>query len=224
MNVNEIDVRPRDYGFGKLRYTERLFADVPYKAEAFLGRMIGLYAYTTEFHTDIETLEDLHKRANIFRTINIWVDNSPKMVRNAHSRICGDFPGIGKDDVLDINLDLVKVEKWADYEGDALAACSSLRKFYKEVWDGDFVQMGMDLHFNIKSLNLIRQWMEIPSWEVRYITDKVTAQMAKEGMLQKYVDGEDITGYRERLARAWEEQEKILLSVPTSKRKEENFV
>ena len=53
MNVELIDVHPRDCGFGKLRYTERLFADVKDKTEAFLGRLVGLYDYSTEFDTDI---------------------------------------------------------------------------------------------------------------------------------------------------------------------------
>ena len=114
MNGNEIDVLPRDYGFGRLKLTERTIAGPSEKSEAFFGRMIGLYDYTTDFHTDIESLDDLHKRANIFRIINIWIDGSPKMVRSAHSRICGDFPGTGKDDILDIGLDLGKVGKWAD--------------------------------------------------------------------------------------------------------------
>ena len=223
MNGNEIDVLPRDYGFGRLKLTERTIAGPSEKSEAFFGRMIGLYDYTTDFHTDIESLDDLHKRANIFRTINIWIDGSPKMVRSAHSRICGDFPGTGKDDILDIGLDLGKVGKWADYEANALAVCSSLRTFYQKIWGSDFVAMGMDLHFNVQSLNLIRNWMEIPSWEVRWITDRVVSRMAKQGMIQKMMDGEDISGYRDALVKAWEDEEKTLLSVPASKRKEENF-
>lgn len=223
MDWNTVDVEPRDYGYGKTRWTERLYLEVTKKGEAFFGRMIGLYDAATNFNTDIESLEDLHRRSDIFRTINIWIDNAPKAVRNAHSRICGDFPGIGKDAVLDINLDLTEVEKWAEYEGECIDVAEVLQKFYNGIWDADFVQMGKDLHMNIRSLNYIRRWAETPSWECRRIVRRSLESIIKDGFAQAYVDGEDLSPFKEKLMTAWETEEKALLSFPANKRNEENF-
>ena len=223
MDANTIDVMPREYGFGRLKLTERIFMGIQQKGEAFFGRMIGLYDVATNFNTDIEALDTPHKRADLFRTINIWVDNSPRAIRNAHSRICGDFPGVGKDDVLDINLDLAEVEKWADYQKEAIETSQAIHKFYTELWGKDFVQMGIDLHFNIKSLNLIRQWMELPSWEIRYITRKTVETLAREGMFQAYIDGEDLAPFKKKAIDIWADNEKKLLSVSAAERTEEHF-
>ena len=206
MDCNTIDVSPRSYGFGTTRWTERLFLDVKEKGEAFFGRMVGLYDYCTGLKTDIDSLEDVHRRLNMFRTINIWIDNAPKSVRNAHYRIRGDFPGIGKVDVSELDFDIQAVKKWAAYEKQAIDASARLHALYQEVWDNDFVQMGIDLHMSVKSLNLIRKWAEIPSYECRRIIRSVDGLTDKEEIMEK-----------------WEETERQLLSVPAPKRKEENF-
>lgn len=206
MDCNSIDVSPRSYGFGTTRWTERMFLNVSEKGEAFFGRMIGLYDFCTGFATDIASLDEIRRRLNVFRNINIWVDNAPKAVRNAHSRILGDFPGVGRDSVTEPGLDLASVGRWAVYEKEALSACQSLNRLYQSVWDRDFVQMGLDLHMNVKSLNLIRQWAEIPSYECRRIIRSVEGLTDREDIMER-----------------WEETERLLLSVPAPKRKEENY-
>lgn len=201
------DVHPRDAGHGPVRWTERLIMGIPDRGAALFGRMIGLYDYVNGFHTDIGRLADMHARSNRFRELNIWIDNAPKKVRNAYSRICGDFPGMGRDAVLDPNLDIGEVGGWRDYEFAGLDSSQALDGLLKRFWDGDFVQMGLDLHMPIKGMNLIRRWDEIPSCEGRSII--------RESSLK----GTD----RESAIRAWEEQESRVLALPGTKRKEGNL-
>ena len=205
-----LDVHPRDLGNGPVRWTERLIMNIPDRGAAFFGRMIGIYDYTNEFSTDISRLEDIHDRSNKFRELNIWLDNAPRRPKNAHSRICGDFPGVGKSAVLDPNLDIDEVVRWRDYEISCLEGSVMLNDLMKTVWDGDFVQMGLDLHLPIKSLNLIKQWFETPSAEARAIIGHAWDAWAE-------------TRDRNSVIRAWEEKEEKILSLPGSKRKEENF-
>ena len=221
--IEQIDVHPRNNGFGAVRWTERLITNLPQRGATFFGRTIGIYDYMNSYNTDIEKLEDLHARANKFRELNIWIDNSPKKCKNAHSRICGDFPGLGKDAVLDINLDMDEVRKWRDYEYVGLTVAVSLDRLLKTVWENDMVQMGLDLHMPIKSLNLIKNWWELPSASGRSIITHAVEKGIAAGLASAVVEGEDCTVYRDVVIEGWQEQEDKILALPDAKRREENF-
>ena len=205
--LDDIKVKQRNHGFGPVRWTERLIMNVKDRGTAFFGRMIGIYDYVNDFDTDIEALEDLHTRANKFRELNIWLDNAPRKCRNALSRIGGDFPGTGRDAVLDPNLDLDEVSRWRDYEAGCLEASDMLDRLLKGIWDGDLIQMGRDLRIPPKKIHLIKNWWEVPSGEARSIIRHASAA------------GTDINDVMD----AWRGQETRVIDLPGSKRTEENF-
>lgn len=199
-----IDVHPRNKGNGPVRWTERLILNISDKGAAFFGRMIGVYDHVNGFVTDIDALDNIHARSNKFRELNIWFDNAPRKVRNAHSRICGDFPGIGKDAVLDPSVSIDEIRRWRDYESGRLMHSDMLDAILKRSWDGDFVQMGLDLHIPIKGMNLIRNWWEVPSYEGCMIIGHAAAATDKEDVIE-----------------TWKRTEDMILALPGTKRKEE---
>lgn len=173
--LDEVHVERKDLGKGPVRWTERRNNPNINKGAALLGRHIGIYDFYNSYHTDIDALEDIHWRLNKFRELNIWTDNAQRKVKTAHSRICGDFPGIGRDAVTDPSVMVEDIRYWRDYQVRCLRSSQYLTEIFRDIWDNDFIQMGQDLGMPPNKINHIKNWRENPSAEARFIIDHAHA-------------------------------------------------
>ena len=179
--------------------------------DALLGRGCALYDYRTGLKTDLHRLaEDPSSRASVFRTINIWVEDSDNRGKKAWGLVCHDHPGKGMDAVLDADVSEKEIIRWYDFEKRGLETSETLRTLSVKWWDNDFVKMAEDICMPVRTMNLIRNWGVIPG---RDVTDVLRYALTES---QKV----DIPLYaKERFVEAWGEAEDRLLDFPPNKRR-----
>lgn len=213
-------------GFGPLTWTQRAFVNDD-KPSAMFGRMIGLYDYVMDFRTDLTRLDDITARLNYFRTISIWVDESPRRVKNAWASICSDYPGKGKADVADPCVTPESLERWRGFEIRLLSGADGFWKTAFPLWGWDNGRVAADLGFPAKEFGLVFRWAALIGEDV--ITCSRHAKRCVETL-----EGSDIAlkatrdtfdenfsrPFREEYVRAWKEMEDRLVSLPKQRRKE----
>lgn len=213
-------------GFGPLVLTQRVFVNEG-KASAMFGRMIGLYDYVMDFRTDLDRLDDMTARLNYFRTISIWIDESPRRVKNAWASICSDYPGKGKADVADPSVTPESIRKWRDLEMYLLFAADEFWKTAFPLWGWDNRRVADDLGFPQKEFGLVFRWSALIGDDVikcsRHAKRCVKTLSGSESALKasRETFNESYSRpFREEYIRAWKEMEDILVSLPKQRRKE----
>lgn len=219
---------PANKGLGALGWTRRGAADRDGRPSALLGRLIGLYDHAMDYETDLSRLGDVRARMNLFRTLAIWVDGSPKKVRNAWASICSDYPGTGKADMADPSVDIADVERWRDFERTYLSRADRLRDTVMPLWGWEIRDVASGLGFPLKELSLITHWSVL-------MGDDVWAVLCDARRHLETLEGHDIAlsftrenydpvfaaPFRDEFTDAWKTEEDRLISIPRNARAKE---
>ena len=221
-------VMPANKGLGALGWTRRGSVGRDGRPSALLGRLIGLYDHVMEYDTDLSGLGEVRTRINLFRTLAIWVDGSPKKVRNAWASICSDCPGTGKADMADPSVDIHEVAGWRDFEKTYLSRADRLRDTVMPLWGWEIRDVASGLGFPLKELSLITHWSVLMGddvWAVLCVARRHLETLEGHGIALSFTrDGYDpvyTAFYRDEFTDAWKKEEDRLISLPRNARAKE---
>ena len=157
-------------GNGTLKWVQTSRAEKS-AGSAILGRGVALYDFCMDHSTDLDRLAaDLHFRMQAFRTVTIWTEHESNKVRKAWTGICYDHPGKGMDSVMSADVTLPLLRKWYNFQKESLETATILNDAVHQLWEGDFVQMAVDLCIPHKTLMLFRNWAMCPGEDVVRVT------------------------------------------------------
>lgn len=202
-NIPEIEAN--NMGNGQIRWCQR-GAECKSRGAALLGRTVALYDHVMDYNTDLEGLATPEARAKKFSDLCIWIDNSSKKVRNAFKSICYDYPGKGREAVMDVNIELDEVSEWYDWQMDALYYAKLFNESMRYFWEEESIQMCMDLCIPVKKFILVNRWCEPMGRDMQLCTDHSIDARTKEEFIA-----------------LWKEKENELLALTMNQRNEVKY-
>ena len=219
---------PANKGLGALGWTRRGSVNKDGRPSALLGRLIGLYDYVMDYETNLSKLDDVKARMNLFRTLAIWVDGSPKRVRNAWASICSDYPGCGKADMADPSVNIDDIVKWRDFEKTYLSRADELRTTVLPLWGWEIRDAASGLGFPLKEMGLITHWAVLMGddvWAVLCVAKRhlktLEGYATALSFSRESYDSVYAAFYKDEFTDAWKNEEDRLISLQRSERAKE---